>query len=68
MMGFNSTESRMCFLLADAFKEHFVLFLPFFYKLKNLLYQVYSLQYILRNVIYSTGNEHFKLYVLFAVL
>ena len=32
------------------------------------MYQVYSLQYILRNVIYSTGNEYFKLYVLFAVL
>ena len=30
------------------------------------MYQVYSLQYILRNIIYSTGNEYYyEQYVLY---
>ena len=57
MMGFNETEARTCFAGGRILRT-FVLFLLFFYKLKNLMYQVYSLQYILRNIIYSTGNEY----------
>merc|ERR1719229_1974929 len=56
-MGFNETEARTCFAGGRILRT-FVLFLLFFYKLKNLMYQVYSLQYILSNIIYSTGNEY----------
>lgn len=33
--------------------KNIIVYFFFFYKLKNLMYQVYSLQYILRNIIYT---------------
>ena len=58
--GIQRDGGASCSLIGEAFKVRYLLFLLFFYKLKKLMYQVYSLQYMLRNSIYSAGKESFE--------